>query len=118
MIRNATQLPKQGSFFDIGSQLDEKHPLIALAEKIDWGCIEKGLSQFYSTEKGRAGKPIRLMSGLLMLKQLYDYSDEMLVSQWVMNPSFNKSSLFKVKANIARLSDPKANSYVRRLDQQ
>ncbi len=90
MIRNATQLPKQGSFFDIGSQLDEKHPLIALAEKIDWGCIEKELSQFYSTEKGRPGKPIRLMSGLLMLKQLYDYSDEMLVSQWVMNPYFQR----------------------------
>nr|WP_281167050.1 transposase [Oceanospirillum beijerinckii] len=37
---------------------------------------------------GRKAKLIRLMTGLLMLKQLYDLSDEAIVEQWQMIPYY------------------------------
>ena len=77
----------QISFFNIVDQLDPSHPLMALGETLAWGSIESSLGSHYSN-KGRSAKPIRLMSGLLMLKQLYDLSDESVVEQWRMNPYF------------------------------
>ena len=77
----------QTNFFDITSQLDSTHPLLALGKAIDWPGLEKRFAPLYST-KGRGAKPIRLMSGLLMLKQLYNLSDESVISQWQMNPYY------------------------------
>lgn len=77
----------QISFFNIVDQLDSSHPLIALGHTLDWASLNASLKVHYS-DKGRAAKPIRLMSGLLMLKQLYNLSDESVVDQWRMNPYF------------------------------
>lgn len=77
----------QAGFFDILNQLDANDPLLALGNTIDWSSLETAFAPLYS-QKGRAAKPIRLMSGLLMLKQLYDLSDEELVVQWKMNPYY------------------------------
>jgi len=46
-----------------------------LADTIDWSFFEKEFAVFYSKE-GRPAKPIRLMVGLLLLKQLENLSDE------------------------------------------
>ena len=77
----------QISFFDITDQLDPKHPLLALAKAIPWSDLEDSFSNLYS-DVGRKAKPIRLMTGLLMLKQLYDISDASVVLQWRMNPYY------------------------------
>ncbi len=77
----------QSSFFDITSQLNQSHPLIALCCELDWQHLEQVLKSHYS-DKGRPVKPIRLMGGLLILKQLYNLSDEAIVEQWQMNPYF------------------------------
>ena len=77
----------QTGFFDITSQLDPAHPLLALGKAIDWSGLEKIFAPLYST-KGRGAKPVRLMSGLLMLKQLYNLSDESVIAQWQMNPYY------------------------------
>ena len=77
----------QSSFFDITDQLDSNHPLIALGQTIPWTDLENIFAELYS-DKGRAAKPIRLMCGLLMLKQLYNLSDESIVTQWQMNPYY------------------------------
>lgn len=77
----------QTSFFDIANQLNSNHPLIALGNAIDWSLLEQEFKSLYSP-LGRNAKPIRLMSGLLMLKQLYDLSDEGVVAQWQMNPYY------------------------------
>ena len=77
----------QTNFFDIANQLNSNHPLIALGNAIDWSFLEQKLKPLY-TPLGRNAKPIRLMSGLLMLKQLYDLSDEGVVAQWRMNPYY------------------------------
>ena len=78
---------RQSGFFDITSQLDHSHPLLALAKAISWFDLERDFAPFYS-DQGRKAKPIRLMSGLLMLKQLYNLSDDQVVEQWLMNPYF------------------------------
>jgi len=77
----------QTSFFDLTSQLDTNHPLLSLGQTFNWGKLESDFSVLYS-DKGRKAKPIRLMCGLLILKQLYDLSDESVVDQWQMNPYF------------------------------
>ena len=77
----------QSSFFDITQQLDPSHPLIALGNRLPWIELETAFADLYS-DKGRGAKPIRLMCGLLMLKQLYHLSDESVIAQWQMNPYY------------------------------
>lgn len=59
----------QTSFFDVFSQLDSDDPLLALSKAIKWSELESTFADLYS-DKGRGAKPIRLMCGLLILKQL------------------------------------------------
>jgi len=67
--------------------LDSNDPLIALADTIDWGQFDNSFKKYYS-DNGRPAKPIRLMVGLLILKQLKDLSDEEIVVQWKQNPYY------------------------------
>ena len=67
--------------------VDAKHPLIQLAEQIPWSKLEAALSKHYS-HTGSPAKPIRLMLGLLVLKQLYNLSDENVVRDWLRDPYF------------------------------
>ena len=73
-----------GSFMDM---LDSKDPLIVLADNFPWSKVESELSQYY-TGIGRPPKPIRLMVGLLLLKQLENLSDENVVLQFKRNPYY------------------------------
>jgi len=70
--------------------LDSKDPLVALADVINWDLFEKEFAKYYSNE-GRPAKPIRLMVGLLILKQLENLSDENIVLQWKRNPYYRPS---------------------------
>jgi IS5 family transposase len=67
--------------------INPKHELSLLAEAIDWQQFETDFSQFYSN-LGAPAKPIRLMVGLLILKQLYDLGDETVMAEWISNPYF------------------------------
>ena len=67
--------------------LDMNDPLIALSNAIDWKIFENEFAGFYSKD-GSPAKPIRLMVGLLLLKQLKNLSDEEIVLQWKQNPYF------------------------------
>ena len=71
----------------LSDMLDMNDPLIALANAIDWNIFENEFAGFYSKD-GRPAKPIRLMVGLLLLKQLKNLSDEEIVLQWKQNPYF------------------------------
>lgn len=64
-----------------------RHPLCLLAEKIDWQQFETDFAPFYSTA-GSPAKPIRLMVGLLILKQIYNLGDETVMAEWVSNPYY------------------------------
>ncbi|CAA6812881.1 MAG: IS5/IS1182 family transposase (Fragment) [uncultured Campylobacterales bacterium] len=67
--------------------LDRYDPLCVLADTIKWSELENEFRKFYS-KKGRPGKPIRLMVGLLILKQLENLSDESIVVQLKRNPYY------------------------------
>ena len=69
----------------LAEQLDPRQPLKRLAEAIPWSEFESAFGQFYSPE-GRPAKPVRLMVGLLLLKQMFNQGDETVVALWVQNP--------------------------------
>ena len=80
---------KQGNLLyqDLLEQLNPKAPLLLLAKKIPWTTFEKEFAPLYA-DFGRPAKPIRLMVGLLLLKQLENLSDERVVEAWVQNPYY------------------------------
>ena len=67
---------------DLLMQLDPGDPLLKLASTIPWQEFEESLSIHYTAATGAPSKPIRLMVGLLILKQLENLSDETVVLQW------------------------------------
>ena len=69
-------------------QLNPKHELYLLSHKIDWSYFETEFKDLYS-ERGRPAHSIRLMVSLLILKAVYNLSDEKLVEEhWEMNAYF------------------------------
>lgn len=65
--------------------INEQHELCILAGKIDWVSIENDFSKYYSNI-GRPSVPIRKMVGLILLKRIYNLSDERIVDRWIENP--------------------------------
>ena len=66
--------------------IDESHELVQLSGKIDWKSLENGLSVYYCADNGRPGVPIRLIVGVIMLRRMYNQSDESVLNRWVENP--------------------------------
>ncbi len=63
------------------------HPLVILGEKLPWQDLEQEFSSLYSNT-GTPSKPVRLMAGLLILKQMYNLGDETLMPEWIRDPYF------------------------------
>ena len=80
---------RQRSFLcpDLLDQLDPRNHLLGLAKVIPWQVFEDNFRPLYAAS-GRPGKPVRLMVGLLILKQLENLNDERVVEAWVQNPYF------------------------------
>ena len=88
MIKNSSKKQQLNLFSSPLSQmLDMNDPLIALSDTIDWKIFEDNFEKYYSKE-GRPAKPIRLMVGILLLKQIENLSDENVVLQWKRNPYY------------------------------
>lgn len=71
----------------LSSYIDIKDPLVVLSQKINWACLESDFAKFYAS-KGAPSKPVRLMAGLLILKQMFNKSDEVIVVEWKQNPYY------------------------------
>ena len=80
------------NLFDSHKQLqdiiDTNHPLVQLADSIDWESIEEELSEAYPSTTGHPNKPIRLMVGLHYLRYMFDLSDESIVWAYIENPYY------------------------------
>jgi transposase, IS5 family len=72
------QLPMFELIF--AQSLNPNHELLRAARLIDWDGLQEALSSYYSL-LGRAGKPIRLMVGIHILKHRYNASDERAVEE-------------------------------------
>lgn len=66
--------------------INESHELVGLSKKLDWESLEKDLSVYYCEDNGRPGVPIRLIVGIIMLRRMYNQSDESVLDRWVENP--------------------------------
>lgn len=69
----------------LDNMISTRHELVVLSGEIDWNWIEKELSTFYS-DQGRPSVPIRTIVGMLLLKQLFNESDESVLHRWIENP--------------------------------
>jgi IS5 family transposase len=86
-MQSKPQATGQTSFLlpTLAEQLDPRQPLKQLAETLPWSEFEQAFGKYYSAE-GRPAKPVRLMVGLLLLKQMFNQGDETVVAAWVQNP--------------------------------
>jgi IS5 family transposase len=64
----------------------DRHPLVKLADMVDWNVFEEKLALTFCDDNGRPGLPVRLMVGLHYLKYTYSLSDEAVVEGWIENP--------------------------------
>ena len=88
MLSTKKHTPQLGLFHGLSDQLDQKHPLYQLANKIRWPIFDDAFKKHYSEKMGKPAKPIRLMVSLLILKYVRNLSDENLVDQWAENIYF------------------------------
>jgi len=65
--------------------ISESHSLVVLAKEIDWTGMYEALLPYYS-EIGRGSIPPRKIVGMLMLKRMFNESDESVVARWIENP--------------------------------
>jgi transposase, IS5 family len=68
--------------------IDMGHPLVKLAQTIDWPFLKERFGAVYEDKPGRPPLPTRLMAGLAILKHTYDLSDEVLCERWLENPYY------------------------------
>ena len=88
MTRNNASDPRQDELFKVFLKdlVDLAHPLVRLAEQVDWKQFEEALAAVFADEQGRPSADVRLVVGLMYLKYAYDLSDEDVVAAWVENP--------------------------------
>ena len=68
--------------------IDLEHPLVRLADEIDWGFIDDRFSSVCRSGAGQPPLPTRLVAGLLILKHMHDMADEVLCARWLENPYY------------------------------
>ena len=66
--------------------INHKHELCLLSKMIDWDKVEEDFSQYYCVENGRPSIPIQKIIGIILLKRVYNQSDESVVERWIENP--------------------------------
>jgi IS5 family transposase len=66
--------------------IQKDHKLCLLSAKIDWDSLEKDLSVYYTMDNGRPSIPIRKVAGVLILKRIFNESDESAIERWKENP--------------------------------
>ncbi|MBI4238252.1 MAG: IS5 family transposase [Deltaproteobacteria bacterium] len=75
--------------------IDHRHPLVRLAEVVDWERLDDVFGATYSEDNGRPAISTRLMVALQYLKYTFDVSDEDVVAGWVENPYWQHLSGMK-----------------------
>jgi len=70
------------------SIIDLGHELVKLTHVVGWNGLESDLAPYYCIDNGRPGGSVRLMAGLLLLKDMKGLSDEEVCAVWRENPYF------------------------------
>lgn len=93
LVKNAVEMlgkekPNQSlNIFEtpIVNFINMDHPVILLSREINWKGMEDELESYFS-DRGRPSIPIRKIAGLLILKRVFNESDESVVDRWIENP--------------------------------
>ncbi|MCX7675507.1 MAG: transposase [Bdellovibrionaceae bacterium] len=72
------------------------HPLVRLAEAIDWTRFDLYFGEQFKSKKGRPALPTRLIVGLHYLKHMENLSDEEVVARLTENPYWQYFCGFEV----------------------
>ena len=112
---------KQGDLFRVMLRdvVDPKPPLVIFANSINWEVIEKNISPLFCSNNGRPALAVRMVTGLLYLKNAYNLGDKALLETWLENPYwqyFTGGIFFEHKlpfetANAIKQSFSKADSF-------
>lgn len=88
MLKRNPKGSGQDDFFKdrLENIINMSHRLVRLSKLIAWDGLETSLSKHYCMDNGRPGGSIRLMAGLMMLKDIEGQSDESVCERWVENP--------------------------------
>lgn len=70
----------------LANLVNARHPMVRLAQEIDWQSFDEHFGVYYRSGKGRPAISTRLMVSLHYLKYTHDLSDEAVVRGWVENP--------------------------------
>ena len=83
-----TVVPQSGALFQqtLLEMINDRHPLVKLADTINWQEIERTFGAHFVSTTGRPALRPRLIAGLLYLQHAYDCSDEVIINTWVENP--------------------------------
>lgn len=65
--------------------IDMAHPLVLLAQRIDWDALGGSFGKFFC-EKRRPAQPTRLLVGLHLVKHMEGLSGKAVCAAWVQNP--------------------------------
>ena len=85
------QPPRQLFLQKLDEMIDMRHPLVRLAGVMPWDVIAANLKLEWSSTlvaAGRPALPLRLMVGLLYLKNAFNLSDEAICERWLENPYY------------------------------
>ena len=66
--------------------LNHAHPLLILANQIDWTVFNDEYGKTYDEKNGKHSCPTRLMVGLHYLKHTFNESDESVLDRFLENP--------------------------------
>ena len=66
--------------------INMNHELVCLSQKMDWDKLEEQLGVYYCHTNGRMSIPIRKVAGVLILKRMFNESDESVLERWIENP--------------------------------
>lgn len=87
-MRPKAKQPESGKLFEreLEGVINMDHPLVKLAELIDWSEFEQSWSGLFPSRRGRPATDTRLIAGLLYLQHMQGCADEALLWMWVENP--------------------------------
>ena len=84
------------SGYPLHDHVDLDHPLVVLADIIDWGAIERVVPIPATPGPGRPPLSTRLIAGLLYLEYAFKLSDTEVVALWLENPYWVRRETGKV----------------------
>ncbi len=71
---------------ELAQMINLNHAMCIMSAQVDWARADSIVNGWFDSETGRPAKDSRLIAGLILIKQMFNVSDEDLPIRWVENP--------------------------------